>query len=121
MDWQNRLSSLRDSLRVLNRAIPETAKGFAALSKGVAEGKGLGHKEKEFVALGIAVAVRCDDCIGLHVEALLKAGATREEVADVVAVCVQMGGGPALMYGAHTMEAWDQLAAARAAAAPAQA
>lgn len=114
MDWQNRITALRDTLRVLNRAIPETAKGFAALSKGVAEGKGLGHKEKEFVAMGIAVALRCDDCIGLHAEALMKAGATRAELADVLAMSVQMGGGPALMYAAHAMQAWDQLAAAGA-------
>jgi AhpD family alkylhydroperoxidase len=118
MDWPARTARLRDSLRVLNRALPETARGFGALSKGVAEGKGLTHKEKEFVALGIAVAVRCDDCIGLHVEALLKAGATRAEVADVLAMCVQMGGGPALMYAAHAMQAWDQTATGVAATAP---
>ena len=68
-------------------------------------------KTKEFVALGIAVSQRCEPCIGLHVEALIKAGGTRDEVSDVLAMAVQMGGGPALMYAAKALAAWDELAA----------
>jgi AhpD family alkylhydroperoxidase len=67
---------------------------------------------KEFIALGIAVADRCDACIGLHVEALVKAGATREEVADVLGMCIQMGGGPAMMYAAKALECYDELSSA---------
>ena len=112
MDWQAKLGDTRNALRALNKTIPETAKGFGALSKAVKENGVLDVRQKEFVALGIAVAVRCDDCIGLHVEALMKAGGTREELADVLAMAVQMGGGPALMYAARALQAWDQLAAA---------
>ena len=61
--------------------------------------------------MGIAISASCDACIGLHIEALMKAGAgTREELGDVLAVCVQMGGGPALMYAAKAMAAWDEWA-----------
>lgn len=111
MDWKTRNAAIRDDLRVLNRTIPETAKGFGALSKAVREGGVLDLKTKEFVALGIAVSQRCEPCIGLHVEALIKAGGTREEVSDVLAMAVQMGGGPALMYAAKALAAWDELAA----------
>ncbi len=111
MDWKTKNADIRDQLRVLNRAIPETAKGFGALSKGVKEAGVLDYKVKEFIALGIAISQRCESCIGLHVEALLKAGATREEVGDVLAMSVQMGGGPALMYAAKAMTAWDELTA----------
>ncbi|MDT8854600.1 carboxymuconolactone decarboxylase family protein [Paracoccaceae bacterium Fryx2] len=114
MDWKTKNSDIRDQLRVLNRAIPETAKGFGALSKGVKEGGVLDHKTKEFVALGIAVSQRCEACIGLHVEALVKAGASREECGDVLAMAIQMGGGPALMYAAKAMAAWDELSATEA-------
>jgi len=31
-------------------------------------------KTKELVALGIAVAIRCDDCIGFHVKARSSTG-----------------------------------------------
>lgn len=119
MNWKDKNADIRSQLRVMNRAIPETAKGFGALSKAADDSGILDRKTKEFVALGIAISQRCDPCIGLHVEALMKTGATREELGDVLAVSVQMGGGPALMYAAHAMTAWDDFAAANAAAVPA--
>ncbi|NBB96669.1 MAG: carboxymuconolactone decarboxylase family protein [Alphaproteobacteria bacterium] len=94
------------------KTIPDTMKGFGTLSKAAKESPAIGVKEKEFVALGIAVAVRCEPCIAFHVEALMKAGATREELGDVLAMCIQMGGGPAVMYAGKALECWDQLSAA---------
>lgn len=110
MDYAAYINDTRDRSRTLAKAIPDTMKGFGTLSKAVKEGGVLGVKEKEFVALGIAVAVRCEACIAFHVEALMKAGATREEMADVLAMCIQMGGGPAVMYAGKAMDCWDQLA-----------
>lgn len=111
MDYKAYLAETKDQLRALNRALPEATKGFAALSKAVKETGVLGAKEKEFVALGISIALRCDACIAFHIEALAKAGATREEVADVLAMALQMGGGPSLMYAAKALDCWDQFTA----------
>lgn len=109
MDWKAYLSNTKNQIRNLNKAIPETAKGFQTLSKSVDDNGVLDRKTKELVALGIAISDRCADCIGFHVQALARQGGSREEVADVVAMCIQMGGGPALMYGAKALDAWDQL------------
>jgi AhpD family alkylhydroperoxidase len=111
MEYQGKINHIRDELRVLYKLIPEQTKGFSALSRAVKEGGVLGVKEKEFVALGIAVSQRCEPCITLHVEALMKAGSSREELGDVLAMAVQMGGGPALMYAAHALACWDELSA----------
>lgn len=111
MDWNDKNAAMRDQLRVMNRAIPEVAKGFGALSKAAKEAKVLDVKTLEFVALGIAIADRCEACIGFHVEALAKAGGTRDELGDVLGMAVQMGGGPSLMYAAKAMAAWDDLTA----------
>ncbi len=91
MSWQEKLNETRSGLRNLNGAIPETARAFGGLGKAVKEGGVLDYKTKEFIALGISVADRCEPCISLHCEALVKAGATRDEVADVLAMCIQMG------------------------------
>lgn len=112
MGWNEKLDQTRQGLRNLNKAIPEAAQAFGALGKAVKQGGVLEFKQKEYVALGIAVALRCEDCIGLHVEALVKAGASREEVADVLAMALQMGGGPAMMYAAKAMTCYDELTAA---------
>ena len=39
------------------------------------------------------------------------------ELEETLAVCVYMGGGPALMYTAEALKAWDTMAAAGAPAA----
>ncbi len=111
MNYQGEIDSLRAELRLLYKLIPEPTKGFAALSKGVKDNGVLSVKEKEYIALAIAVAERCQPCVNLHVEALMKAGGSREELGDVLGMCLQMGGGPALMYAAHALACWDELAA----------
>ncbi len=68
----------------------------------------LDKKTKEFIALGIGIATRCDGCIGCHTEALVKLGATRQEFHEVLGMAIDMGGGPRLMYAAHAMGAWEQ-------------
>lgn len=117
MSWSDKLNETRGQLRALNKAIPDTARAFGALGKTVKEGGELEFKTKEFVALGIAVGLRCEPCITLHCEALIKAGASREEVSDVLAMAVQMGGGPSLMYAGKALECYDELLAKTAVAA----
>ena len=112
MSWKAEIETTRAQLRSLNKAIPEATRGFAGLSKAVKENGALEFKHKEFVALGIAVATHCEPCIAFHVDALVRIGATREEVADVLAMCIQMGGGPALMTAGMALEVYDELTAA---------
>ena len=115
MTYKEKTTALRSELRVLHKLNPETAKGFAALSAGAMQDGTLDKKSREYVALAIAVTQRCEPCINLHVEALLKVGCTREELGSILAMCVQMGGGPALMYAAHALAAWDEFTAPAAA------
>jgi AhpD family alkylhydroperoxidase len=112
MSYKTKIDAMRSELRGLYKAIPEATAGFSALSQAVKESNPLGIKEKEYVALGMAVALRCEPCINFHVEALMKAGATREELGDVLAIAIQMGGGPAVMYAGHALACWDELAVA---------
>ncbi len=110
MSYKEATAAIRAELRVLNRLNPETAKGFGALSKAALEEGALDHKTREFLALAIAVTQHCEPCINLHIEALIRHGATRAELGSALAMCVQMGGGPGLMYAAHALAAWDEMA-----------
>ena len=112
MDYPAFIAQTRENTRTLARAIPEAMKGFGTLSTAVKQDRALGIKEKEFVALGIAIGLRCEPCIAFHVEALIRADATRAELGDVLAVAIQMGGGPSVMYAGKALECWDQLSAA---------
>lgn len=110
MSWNDKLKATKSQLRNLNKAHPGVTRGFGEMSKAVKEGDGpLDFKTKEFVALGIAVATKCDACIVLHIQALIRAGASRDEVADVLAMTIQMGGGPSMMYAGKALECFDEL------------
>jgi AhpD family alkylhydroperoxidase len=58
--------------------------------------------------VAIAVATRCDGCIGFHVKALVRLGATREELNETLNMCIYLGGGPSLMYSANVLAAFDE-------------
>ncbi|MDO4699879.1 MAG: carboxymuconolactone decarboxylase family protein [Moraxella sp.] len=96
----------------LRQDIPETSKAFGELSAAaLSSGGALDKKQRELIALAIAVTQRCDPCIGFHLKALVRLGATREEVAETLGMCVYMGGGPALMYAADAIAGFEELTA----------
>jgi AhpD family alkylhydroperoxidase len=96
----------------LRKLAPDAMQGFHALARGAGADGVLDKKTKELIALAIGVTQRCDGCIGFHAKALNDLGATRQEVGEVMAMCVYMGGGPALMYAADAIRAFDQFAGA---------
>jgi AhpD family alkylhydroperoxidase len=110
-DHAGLIQSINESLAPFRKAQPDAMRGFGQLAQAsMAEGA-LSAKHKELIALAIGVTQRCSGCIGFHVKALQKLGATRTELEEMLAVCVYMGGGPALMYAAETLKAWDTMAA----------
>lgn len=109
MDWKAELATSNTNLDKLREAHPAIAKGFGGLHHAALKEGALSVREKELQALAIGIAKQCVDCIGFHVKAAIAAGATRDQVAETVAVAMMMGGGPSFMYGAKALEAFDQL------------
>lgn len=99
----------------LHKLIPETMAGFSTMAKAALQTKALDEKTKELIALCLGVAAHCDGCLGYHTKALVRLGATREEVAEALGMCVYMGGGPSLMYAADALRSYDQFKEAAAA------
>ncbi|WP_256868248.1 carboxymuconolactone decarboxylase family protein [Candidatus Entotheonella palauensis] len=99
---------LRGLLRTLRKDVPGPMSGFTHLHhEAMADGT-LDKKTKELIALGIAIAVRCDGCITYHVHDALSVGASRDEIVDTIGVAILMGGGPSVMYGAEALQAVEQ-------------
>jgi AhpD family alkylhydroperoxidase len=98
-------------LRELRKDAPEALTGFSELTRAAMAEGALEKKTKELIAMALGVAARCDGCLGFHAEALVKLGCTRKELAETLAVAVQMGGGPSLMYAADAMTAFLQFEA----------
>jgi AhpD family alkylhydroperoxidase len=91
---------------------PEVMKAFATLSNAASAPGSLDAKTKELIALGIAVINRCDECITVHVQDAIEAGATKQDIVETLGVAIMMGGGPSVMYSTHAIAALKELEAA---------
>jgi starch phosphorylase len=88
--------------------LPKPASGFAqprieAMSEGA-----LDARTRELVALGIAIHSRCEGAVSGHIHDALLAGASREQIIEVIGVAVMMGGNAAAVCGAEAYEALEQ-------------
>jgi AhpD family alkylhydroperoxidase len=97
------------SIQHLAKESPDTVKTFKSLHDQVMKPGILGTKEKEFIALGIAVAGHCLPCIRLHTRAAVGAGASRAEILEAASVAVVMGGGPAYTHLPEVMNTLDAM------------
>jgi AhpD family alkylhydroperoxidase len=92
--WPETTKELSAQLRSLRGGAPEVMKAFAGIAQAALAPKALDGKTKELIALAIAVAVRCDDCIAFHVKAALDNGASRDEITEAFGMAIYMGAGP---------------------------
>ena len=116
-DWQEITRNYTTATREVRNGAPDVMRSFGAIAQAAMKPGALEPKTKELVALAISVAIRCDPCIGFHAEGAVKQGASRAEVLETIGTAIYMGTGPSAMYAAAALEAYDQFAAARAAAA----
>ena len=113
-DWQQVTQKVAAQMRNLRADAPEVMQAFARLASAALAANALDAKAKELIALGIAVAARCDDCIAFHVKAALARGASKAEVAETLGMAIYMGAGPSAMYASHALGAFNQFAEAKA-------
>ncbi len=107
MDWKDFMAETEANIGAFSKEVPETVRGFGIMGKAAKTDGALSEKTKEFMALGIAIATRCDSCIGFHVRSLVRLGATRAEMCEALAMATYMGGGPSYAYSAKALKAFD--------------
>ncbi|MDG2269124.1 MAG: carboxymuconolactone decarboxylase family protein [Alphaproteobacteria bacterium] len=91
----------------LFRAAPDIMRGHRTVTQAAQTPKALDVKTTELMALAVAIVQRCEGCVVFHTKQALSHGATREELCDAIAVAIEMGGGPATVYGADALAAYD--------------
>lgn len=113
-NYKNITADISASLAKLRQGIPDVMAGFSSLAQASTKDGALSKKSKELIAMALAVAARCDGCIGFHAQALVKLGASKEEFMETLGMAVYMGGGPSLMYAAEALSAFDEFMTANA-------
>jgi AhpD family alkylhydroperoxidase len=110
-DHTGLIQTINENLAPFRKSQPEAMQAFGQLARAaMAEGE-VSAKHKELIALAIGITQHCSGCIGFHVKALRKLNCSRKELEEMLSVCVYMGGGPALMYTAEALSAFDKMAA----------
>jgi len=110
-DYSKIASEYHAGLGKLASDTPGPIQAFGELVSSATQDDALSKKVKELIAFAIAITVRCDGCIAAHASAVHKAGATRQEVAEMIGVALLMGGGPSSVYGVEAMRAFDEFSA----------
>lgn len=113
LDWNEYQKQIGATLGELGKLSPDTLRGYRTLSDANAKTGTLGEKIRQLIALAVAVTVRCDGCIVVHTDAAIKAGATREEIAEALGVAISINAGAALVYTARTLDAFAAKSAAQ--------
>ena len=99
-------SEVGPRMEKMKKDAPAMVTGFGTLFSKVMTDGAISLREKELIALSIAVAVNCHPCIMAHTKKCLETGSTKSQILEAVSVAVVMGGGPAYM---HVMEVIDAL------------
>ncbi len=102
-------TNTKKSIDQFKTEIPDTIQGFGGLFQKVMKDGSLGVKEKELIAVAIAVAMHCPPCIRSHVQKCLDHGATRQQILEAASVAVVMAGGPGYMHLPVVLETLDDL------------
>lgn len=111
MNWQDFMDETLSNIGTLSKEMPDTVDGFNKMGAAAKKDGALSEKTKEIMALGIAIATRCDSCIGFHIKSLIRLGITREELCEALAMATYMGGGPSYAYSAKALKAFDTFSA----------
>ncbi|OAT48240.1 putative carboxymuconolactone decarboxylase family protein [Proteus hauseri ATCC 700826] len=106
--YQEIVADIAGNMGAVSQNIPEVMKSFMSTTKAASKDGALDAKTKELIAIAIAVANRCDGCIGFHTKTLVELGTTEQELAETLGVAIYMGGGPSVMYAANTMGAFKE-------------
>jgi AhpD family alkylhydroperoxidase len=77
---------------------PDIGSAFAAFYQAANESGILDNKTKELLMAALACAFRCPHCTEEHVQGALKAGASKEEVAEALLIAAVEGAGTQLYW-----------------------
>ncbi len=91
-------------LKNLEANAPEAIAAFWAFDKAALAAGAIPAKYKELMALAVALTTQCPYCIEIHSGKARQAGASEQEIAEVVAVAAALRAGAAITHGTHALK-----------------
>ena len=92
-------------LKDMEANAPEAMKAFWAFDKAALAAGAIPVKYKELMAIAVAFTTQCPYCIEIHSNRAREAGATDQEISEVVLVAAALRAGAAVTHGTHALKA----------------
>lgn len=92
-----------EKLKALEGNAPEAMKAFWAFDKAAMAAGSISSKYKELMAVAVALTTQCPYCIDIHSKRAREAGASEQEIAEVVLIAAALRAGAAVTHGTHAM------------------
>ncbi|RCW80770.1 carboxymuconolactone decarboxylase family protein [Paracoccus lutimaris] len=108
-DARDKLTAMNARAAALYKADPKTMAAFRGLMTAAGREGRISPAMKELIALAVAIGRGCEDCVIFHTSEARSHGASRDELLEVLAVAIEMSGGPGTVYAAKSLAAFDEL------------
>ena len=95
-------------LKKLDENAPDQMKAFWAFDKAAFTPGSLDALQKQLMAVAVALTTQCPYCIEVHAKSAKKAGATREELAEVTFIAAALRAGAAATHGLMALKLYEQ-------------
>lgn len=111
--WLNKIEDIRQNRKRAHKRLlalkSKVYKKFLELEKITYSDGALKKKDKELIAIGIAIVIDCESCIEWHVTEAAKSGATVQEILEAIEVGIEFGGGPATVTARFALDVIDTI------------
>jgi AhpD family alkylhydroperoxidase len=91
-------------LKTIEASAPAAMQAFWAFDKAAMADGAIPVKYKELMALAVAFTTQCPYCIEIHAGKARKAGATDQEISEVVTIAAALRAGAAITHGTHAFQ-----------------
>ncbi|MFC4598117.1 carboxymuconolactone decarboxylase family protein [Cohnella hongkongensis] len=95
----NKVDAYRIGVGHMKETLPNVVETYHSFTAQCFEDHAVSAKNKQLIALGIALFANNEICTYFHVKEALSQGASPSEIMDAVAVAAAVGGGHALSQG----------------------
>jgi AhpD family alkylhydroperoxidase len=83
---------------------PAAWQGFLAFDQAAMADGAISAKNKELIAVAVAMTTQCPYCIEIHGKRAKTAGCSEAEIAEAVMVAAALRAGGAVTHGTHCMD-----------------
>lgn len=87
---------------------PATSEAFQAFQQAVFAAGAIDRKTKQLIAVAVAHATQCEQCIRSHTKAAMRAGASPAELMEAAWVAAEMRAGGAYAHSNFMLDAVNQ-------------